>query len=368
MQTSSLNSVLHIPAKRWRKNSIPKRVLAIRLQAMGDLVITLPYLQNLRNTLPPDTELDLLTREEVSSIPKNLELFNHVYSIGGGRNWKKQFILICFLLPKLLLRRYDVVIDLQNNIISKTVRKTLMPAAWSEFDRFSSVPAGECTRLAIEAIGLSKCHADSRFRMKTSHSEIAKVLSDNGWDGKTELVLLNPAGAFKTRNWPIEYYVEFARLWLQSFPQTQFVVMGTSFISVKAACLKEELNDKLINLIGATTPAQAFALLQKMQLVISEDSGLMHMAWVSGIPTLALFGSTRSDRATPLGKHSLLLHSSDLPCGNCMREECKFGDNHCMTRYFPQFVFEKGISLIKNLEKDIDNKVESLNKADVIIN
>jgi ADP-heptose:LPS heptosyltransferase len=70
------------------------------------------------------------------------------------------------------------------------------------------------------------------------------------------------------------------------------------------------------------------------------------MAWVSGIPTLAMFGSTRSDRATPIGKHTLLLHSSDLICGNCMLETCLYGDSHCLTRYTPEFVFEKAVALI----------------------
>lgn len=311
---------------------------------MGDLVITLPYLQNLRNTLPPDAELDLLTREEVDPIPKNLHLFDHVYSIGGGRNWKKQVLHSFLLLPQLLLRKYDVVIDLQNNDISRMTRKFLKPRAWSEFDRFSPVPAGECTRRTIEAVGLGKCSATSTFKLKTDES--FQLLRQNGWDGESTLVVLNPAGAFETRNWPMENYADFASLWLQEFPKTQFIVIGINPIVSKANFLKQKLNERLIDLVNKTTPEQAFALLQHVQLVVSEDSGLMHMAWVSGVPTLAIFGSTRSDRATPLGRHTLLLHSSDLPCGNCMLEKCLFGNNHCITRYAPRFVFEKAMSLL----------------------
>jgi len=74
---------------------------------------------------------------------------------------------------------------------------------------------------------------------------------------------------------------------------------------------------------------------------------LMHMAWVSGIPTLAIFGSSRSDWSTPLGKHTKLLSSSDLECGNCLREVCIFGDNRCLTRYSPAFIFEKAQELLQ---------------------
>jgi heptosyltransferase-2 len=65
---------MNIPAKPLKKGQLPKRILAIRLQAMGDLVITLPYLQALREQLPASVQIDLLTRKEVDSIPRNLIL------------------------------------------------------------------------------------------------------------------------------------------------------------------------------------------------------------------------------------------------------------------------------------------------------
>ncbi|MEP7163294.1 MAG: glycosyltransferase family 9 protein [Ferruginibacter sp.] len=335
-----------IPSRPWKGAVMPRRILAIRLQAMGDLVITLPYLQQLKKMLPAGTRLDLLTREEVDAIPRNIYLFDRVYSIRGGRNVKKQFLYTGLLLPKLMLSRYDVVIDLQNNIVSEFTRRALMPKAWSLFDRFSPIAAGESTRLTIEAIDLGNCFADDTgFKFKNGN-EVVGLLKNNGWDGKSELVILNPAGAFITRNWPTENYAGFAKCWLGRFPNTQFLVIGVNTILAKAAVLKNILGDKLIDLVNKTNPVQAFAIIQKVKFVLSEDSGLMHMAWVSGIPTLAMFGSTRSDRARPLGRHSLLLHSSDLVCGNCMQETCIYGNTHCLTRYTPEFVFEKAISLV----------------------
>jgi len=307
----------YIKSKPWTRNQPPKRILAIRLQAMGDTVITLPYLQYLRNKLPANTVIDFLTREEVDSIPKNLELFNHVFSIGGGRNEKKQLLYATWLLPKLLLNHYDVVIDLQNNKVSNLVRHILQPSAWSSFDRTSSHAAGERTLRTIEAAGFIDCKADSSFTLKIKNDETA-LLKKNGWNGVSQLVVLNPAGAFESRNWPIDNYIKFAELWLEQFPDTQFLLLGTSFIEKKSSYLKKILNGHLINLVNKTSPAEAFSILQKTSFVLSEDSGLMHMSWVSGIPTIALFGSTRSDWARPLGSYTFFFDSSDLSCGNCM--------------------------------------------------
>ncbi len=337
---------MDILAIKWKKAFAPKRVLAIRLQAMGDLVITLPYLQQLRNTLPPDTVLDLLTREEVDAIPKHMHLFNRVYSIRGGRSVKKQLLHTCWLIPQLFLKKYDVVIDLQDNIVSRLVSKCLMPKAWSLFDRLSPVAAGERTRATIEAIGLGKCFPHTVFSM-VNRQEAIQLLRENGWKEDHQLVVLNPAGAFESRNWPIDNYVQFAALWLKNFPDTQFLVMGTEFIAARSACMEKHLGNRMINLVNKTTPAQAFAIVQEVKFVLSEDSGLMHMAWVSGIPTMALFGSTQSEKARPLGEATGFVDSADLECGGCMQPRCRYGDTHCLTRYSAEMIFEKSIPLLQ---------------------
>lgn len=346
METGLINSLNTIRSKPWNKHGRPRRILAIRLQAMGDLVICLPYLKQLKENLTEDVVLDLLTREEAEAIPRNIPLFNKVYSLGGGRNEKKQFIYTLLLYPGLLFRRYDVVIDLQHNRISRMIRKMLFPSAWSEFDKYSPIAAGESTRLTIEAAGLGSCHAVFRSFSLEKEESIDAMLKYNGWDGASDLVVLNPAGAFITRNWPLENYVQFARIWLTRFPGTQFLVIGLSLVEQKARFLQEHLGDKMINLVNKTNPYQAFAIVQQIKFILTEDSGLMHMAWVSGVPTLALFGSTNSVRATPLGPHSFLFNSSDLACGNCMQETCKYGDTRCLARFSPIVVFEKAMMLI----------------------
>jgi heptosyltransferase II len=186
---------------------------------------------------------------------------------------------------------------------------------------------------------------DTSLRLRRSFP-VTAVLKNKGLNDSDRLVVLNPAGAFATRNWEMHKYVLFARQWLQRWPNTKFLVLGTSFIAEKAAFLESELGEYLINLVGQTSPSEVFSLLQHVTLVLSEDSGLMHMAWVSGTPVVALFGSTRSDWSRPLGPHSLVLDSSDLPCGNCMQATCQRGDVFCLSRRSPEEVFACAVSLL----------------------
>ena len=339
-----------IICKPWDFAERPSRILAIRLQAMGDVIITLPYLQSLRN-LYPQAQIDFLTHEEVSDIPNRLKLFDRVFIIKGGRNFKKQVLHALRLFPKLRAQHYQVVIDLQRNLLSQWIRKALNPPCWSEFDRFSPISAGERTRNTIEATGLGGI--DITPLALKDEALGTNLLNAHGWQQNNELVVLNPAGFFPSRNWPLEYYVAFARQWLQERnPLASFVVLGTPFIAEKARFLEAQLGKHLLNLVNKTTPAEAFSILRKAALVLTEDSGLMHMAWVSGVPTLALFGSSRSDWSRPLGESSLCLHSADLPCGECMEAQCRFGDVHCLTRYRPEMVFQKALELLKEIKAE----------------
>ena len=345
-----MNEILNF--KPWHSESLPRRILIIRLQAMGDVAITLPYVQSLIENLSTNTTLHFLTRNGVKDIPDSVKLYNWIYSIGGGRNTKLQFLSLLLLLPKLKINKYDVVIDLQRNKMSRLVRRFLKPLAWSEIERFSATSAGEKYKKGIEAIGL--CSINLNTGLQLNNPDAGKIkLMNAGWNSSNMLVVLNPAGAFSTRNWQIENYVKYAELWRKKFPATQFLILGLKTISKKSLFLKKMLKDHLIDLVNGegTTLAEAFAIINKTYFVLTEDSGLMHIAWVSGIPTLALFGSSRSDWSAPQGEHSLCLNSSDLECGNCLLEVCKYGDVHCLSRYTPELVFDKTISLLKRIGK-----------------
>ncbi len=338
--------------KSWQSDSLPNRILIIRLQAMGDVAITLPFVQSLRNKIPAGTQLHFLTRNEVKDIACSVKLYDWIYSISGGRSTKLQLLSLLLLLPKLKINKYDVVIDLQRNKLSRLVRRFLNPLAWSEIERFSATSAGDKYQKAIEAIGLCSIDLNTALQLKNPDAGSIK-LTNAGWNPSNKIVVLNPAGAFSTRNWEIENYVKYAELWKAKFPDTQFLVVGLKAISKKSLFLKKMLKDDIIDLVNGegTSVEEVFAIINKSYFVLTEDSGLMHIAWVSGIPTLSLFGSSRSDWSAPQGEHSLCLNSSDLECGNCLLEVCKYGDVHCLSRYTPEFVLDKTIGLLKRISK-----------------
>lgn len=332
-------------------------ILAIRLQAIGDVVITLPYLNFLKRR-HPEAAIDLLTREEAAPIPRSVALFSRVESIGGGRNFKRQCLSALALLPRLLLRRYHAVLDLQNNELSRSLARLLAAPIGCRFDKTSPIPAGERTRRAIEESGLGPVQIDTHFALRTeSESAAGKLLEHAGYRPGQRLVVLNPAGRFPSRNWPLMNYADFAREWqTMDSRRTRFLLLGVGSMRERADRLREALGESVIDLVDRTTQPEAFALVRRSDLVLSEDSGLMHMGWVTGVPTLALFGSSRGDWSRPLGDHSLCLDSSDLDCRFCMDAECRHGDVRCLTRRHPREVAELAFRLLNGRTRNDEEK------------
>ncbi|MGA9115863.1 MAG: glycosyltransferase family 9 protein, partial [Bacteroidota bacterium] len=234
---------------------------------------------------------------------------------------------------------YDAVIDLQRNKWSRLVRRLAVPRAFGEFDRFSPKSARERVAEAFASSGLAVPSPPHDLPLKPRVRERAReLLGEAGWDGAAPLVVLNPAGIWPSRHWPVEHYAALAEM-LAEESDARVLLLGTGRMKPRSDALVRLLGRPPVDLIGRTTPGEALGVLVHATLAVSEDSGLMHMAWVSGVPTVALFGSSPHIWSAPSGEHTVCLHSGDLPCGSCMEPVCRYGDVHCLTRRTPGEVF-----------------------------
>jgi len=160
--------------------------------------------------------------------------------------------------------------------------------------------------------------------------------------GKLELTLDQPVAIFcpgaeygPAKRWPVQYYAELAQQ-LRAQGCTVWLI-GSPKDTEVAAKIVSLGNPSVRNLCGATDLSDAIALLSCASLVVSNDSGLMHIAAALDRPMLAIFGSSSPQFTPPLSEKAQVL-KLDLPCSPCFKRECPLGHFNCMMQLTPSEV------------------------------
>ena len=154
------------------------------------------------------------------------------------------------------------------------------------------------------------------------------------------------------KRWPAPYFAEIAQR-LQSQGYAVWLI---------GSAKDREVSDKIIalgnvncqNLCGSTDLGDAIALLSCAKLVISNDSGLMHLAAALDHPMLALFGSSSPQFTPPLSPQAHII-KLDIKCSPCFKRECPLGHFNCMVQLTPDLVWNELNALISSTNKNKDS-------------
>jgi len=143
------------------------------------------------------------------------------------------------------------------------------------------------------------------------------------------------------KRWPAIHYAELARSL-----DAPAVLLGSG----KESDLCEEIAQeagagRCINLAGRTSLLDAFALIASARAVVSNDSGLMHVAAAFGVPQVALFGSSSPEHTPPLNERATVIWLRDdaayqppLDCSPCFQRDCPLGHTRCLYDITPERV------------------------------
>ncbi|MFQ5518810.1 MAG: glycosyltransferase family 9 protein, partial [Mariprofundus sp.] len=103
------------------------------------------------------------------------------------------------------------------------------------------------------------------------------------------------------------------------------------------------------NAAGKTSLTQALQLISGSQLMLCNDSGLMHVAAGLGIPTVTPFGATDPARTSPDGPHVRILYKP-ADCSPCLQRECSVDGHPCMANITPAMLLDACLSMLKKLD------------------
>lgn len=338
-------------------------ILIVKLSAIGDVIHTLPSLGALRG-LYPGAHITWVVEEAAADLIKNHPYLDEVL-ISRRKKWSKDFrdgqCRQAFagarsFVRDLRKRHYDLVVDFHGLFKSAMIvflsggKRKLGYDSWQELsgcflnekipedmnkhavDRYLDFPRHLGARIdSVQFVLPSNPKAEERTKI---------LMRQYALEDK-KFIAVNPIALWETKLWSNEKFAQLADL-ISNELHMKVVFTGSN---------KEELEQITpfmmsdgINLGGETSLPELAGLYKRARLVISTDSGPMHLAAAVGTPVIAIFGPTDPDRTGPYGAGHMVIMAG-LDCSPCLLKKCS--TKKCMEEITPQQVFTAVKKMIK---------------------
>lgn len=198
----------------------------------------------------------------------------------------------------------------------------------------------------LERLGLEAPFRQPRLALAPAAVlEADSILAQAGVGDWSAPLILAPGAAFgSAKRWPVRDFAETADLIIRRRP-SGVVILGGGGEREVAEELAGLLSAPVLNLAGRTSLAVSMAVLARGGLLISNDSGLMHLGGALGVPLVAVFGPTNPLTTAPLGRSRLI--RSQAECAPCLKRECPLERRICFDDITPGRVAEAALDLIE---------------------
>jgi heptosyltransferase-2 len=341
----------------------PKKIMVRATNWIGDAVMSLPAIEALHARFP-NSEIVLVAKPWVSELYQNHPAVSRqiVYDAAGEHRGIRGFWK---LVRELRSERFDAAILLQNAFHAAWIawcagiafrigyardgRSSLLNEA---VEAASPAAYGHQTYYYLQLLFRSglieKPQTVEEVHLHLAESErrwAARQLQALGLGGKRFLVGICPGASFgPAKRWLPDRYAKLADRLIDALG-ADVLIFGSRAESSLAEDVAQVMGHTPVLVAGKTTLREFMALLAKCQLVITNDSGPMHLAAALQLPLLAIFGSTNERATGPLG-HRVRVIKHSVECSPCGLRQCPI-DFRCMTGVSVDAVYKAALEAVK---------------------
>jgi heptosyltransferase I len=335
------------------------KILILKPSSLGDVIHALPVLRLLRSHWPKSEIywwLDLNLVPLLEGDPDLAGIFAFQRKRWAApRHWSE----IISIVASMRRHRFDLAIDLQGLARSglfawlanarltvglDNVREGSREGARAFYDL--TPPRAEAKTHAVDrymaVLPLLNVPVHWKFewlpRRPAAIQSIREKWAPDGL-GARWIVLL-PGGRWDNKRWPVQYFVDLAKR-LQELPVLQLVVLGSKGERPLGETIAAAVPGFCLNLAGETTLDEMIEWIRQSRLVITNDTGPMHVAAATRRPIIAIFGPTDPANTGPYGQLQNVMQTAGLPCVPCLKSTCAYWDKlACLHAISPAAVFE----------------------------
>lgn len=298
---------------------IPSRILVVRLSSLGDVVLTTPVLAALKAAWPT-ARLTFLTKGAFAPVFKHHPEVDEVavFEEKGLWGWARE----------IRRRSFDGVVDLHGSLRSRVWSVLSRAPRRARYDKraadrrrlvrtkqVSPRLAGGVVDRYLETLAVLGVPPLGRIPKLYLGSEERLPVALEKRLGPGPFVVVAPGALHLTKQWVPERFAETAERLSKGRP---VVLIGAAADASAADRVMQNVKGPSLNLAGQTTLREMMLVLHRGSLLLTNDSGAMHVAAALGVPTVALFGPTvKAFGFFPVGDRTAVVEAGGLDCRPC---------------------------------------------------
>jgi ADP-heptose:LPS heptosyltransferase len=305
------------------------RILVIRFSSIGDIVLTTPVVRCLKNQVP-NAEIHFVTKHKYASLANSNPYIDHIHLLKDSLNE---------LIRELSALKFDYIIDLHHNYRSARIRHALGVKSFSvdklniqkwllvrlKINRMPALHMVDRNLATVAALGVKNDGEGLDFFVPSDEEFRISDLPDNFKHGYIAFVI---AATWATKKLPIDKIVQICKN-----IDHPVIILGGKDEFAEGEAILSSLNGNVLNFAGKLTLNQSASIVKNANIVLANDTGLMHIAAAFKKKILVFWGNTvPAFGMVPYQPHpkSAGLEVENLKCRPCS----KLGHTRCPKKHF----------------------------------
>ena len=345
-----------------------KRILIIRLDGLGDMVMSTPAFKGIRKIFP-DAHITLLTFMGSKELAETIATFDRIlYYDAFWMKWDQRQRLshLFHIVSQLRSDKYDLSIDLRGDLRNNIFMYLCAARYRLGFDITGCgyllthiSPIGK-SHHPIDA-GVSLVNYIQPSTIDSSYFGLTVNPTEQSWAvsfmrekgivyGKDTIVLVHPGAKWKGRHWFPERYAEVSDYLVRNY-NVKIILTGSKDDTQQIKQINDSMRQGHVDVAGELSLKQFIALMSKCDIFLGVDSGPMHMAAaLEGVRVVALLGPALPDAIGPYGDDQIVVtKQEDFSCCPCAQNVCERIGYSCMDAITVEDVIAAVVRQIKNL-------------------
>jgi heptosyltransferase-2 len=305
------------------------KILLITLSNIGDVILTLPVLDSLKEHFPHADITVMVGPRPKGIFEKNPYIYRLVVYDKHSKVREK-----IKLFYKLARQNFDLIIDLRNTFFG-----AFLPAK-NRVSPFLSIPENiehvgsrhlykiKDLLLKMKAERVFEARETTLFVTEEDKDLIKAVLEENNIKATDRIIAVSAGARSNIKRWSQYRFAELIQQLIKEF-DVKVILVGDREDQAVARHIVEHSGCPVVDLTGKTSLTQLAYLLKMARLLITNDSACLHMASYINIPVIAIFGPTNERKYGPWSDNFRIV-KKDIYCRPCEKAQCKFQTLECM--------------------------------------